>query len=127
MTVSADNSNVEIIGNVDTDSAGVLNYAESRDTHSASSSITSDIAKQNKASFEIRKNTATSSESVYFHKFLEINCSYLCPNDLDDSFLARDNSEFIIFHNNANSLCSADTNKFSKLKSVFTPRQRGVL
>ena len=49
-----------------------------------------------------RANIAKSHSSIYFHKFLEIKCSYLCPNNLDNSFLSRDNSEFVIFHNNIN-------------------------
>ena len=77
------------------------------------------IIKSKKADLKHRVNTAKSSGSAYFHKFLEIKCSYLCPNDLDDSFLAQDNSEFTIFHNNVNSLCSTDVDKYCKFKSVF--------
>ena len=64
-------------------------------------------------------SAAKSSESIYFHQFLEIQCSYLCPNDLDESFLAKENSEFVIFHNNVDSLCATDNNTIDKVKDVF--------
>ena len=33
--------------------------------------------------------------------------------------MARDNSEFVIFHNNVNSLCDIESDKFGKVKSIF--------
>ena len=46
----------------------------------------------------------TSNRSVYFDQFLEINCSYLNPNNLDDTFLSKENSEFVVYHNNIRSI-----------------------
>ena len=43
-------------------------------------------------SLTTRANIAKSHSSIYFHKFLEIKCSYLCPNDLGNSFLSRESS-----------------------------------
>ena len=42
-----------------------------------------------------------SNRYVYFDQFLEI--SYLCPNNLENTFLANENSEFVIYHNNIRS------------------------
>ena len=53
-----------------------------------------------------RLKKVTSAESVYFDKFLDINCSYLYPNELGDHHLARHKaSEFTVFHNNIRSIC----------------------
>ena len=37
----------------------------------------------------------TSNRSVYFDQFLEINCSYLNPNNLDDYFFCRKENSVI--------------------------------
>ena len=58
---------------------------------------------------------AKSSKSVYFDKFLEIQCSYLNPNNLDDQFMSRDNSEFVAFHNNVRSMNA----NFDKVHDIF--------
>ena len=62
---------------------------------------------------KVRK--AKSSKSVYFDQFLEINCSYLCPNDMDDNFMSRESSEFVAFHNNVRSM----NQNFDKVHDVF--------
>ena len=69
----------------------------SRTNSQSKSSIYRKAKSLNKSCFESRVSAAKSSESTYFHQFLEIQCSYLCPNDLDESFLAKENSEFVIF------------------------------
>ena len=52
-----------------------------------------------------RLEKVKSSESVYFDKFLDVNCSYLDPNELGDHHLASNkSSEFTIFHNNIRSI-----------------------
>ena len=40
-----------------------------------------------------------SSQFNHYRQFLDIHCSYLCPNDLEDSFLANESSEFVVYHN----------------------------
>lgn len=62
-----------------------------------------------------RIKKAKSSKSVYFDQFLEIECSYLYPNELDDKYLAKDNSEFVAFHNNVRSM----NKNFHKVDDVF--------
>ena len=57
----------------------------------------------------------SSNNSVYFDQFLEINCSYVCPNDLNNSFLANETSEFVIYHNNIRSI----NKNLNKVKDVF--------
>ena len=57
----------------------------------------------------------TSNRSVYFDQFLEINCSYLSPNNLDDTFLSKENSEFVIYHNNIRSI----NKNIKKVNDVF--------
>ena len=57
----------------------------------------------------------TSNRSVYFDQFLEINCSYLNPNNLDDTFLSKENSEFVIYHNNIRSI----NKNIKKVNDVF--------
>ena len=44
-----------------------------------------------------------SSQFNHYRQFLDIHCSYLCPNDLEDSFLANESSEFVVYHNNVRS------------------------
>ena len=44
---------------------------------------------------------------------------FIYPNDLDNSFLSRDNSEFVIFHNNVNSLCDIESDTMGKVKDIF--------
>ena len=53
-----------------------------------------------------------SNRYVYFDQFLEI--SYLCPNNLDNTFLANENSEFVIYHNNIRST-NANMDKVSDI------------
>ena len=53
-----------------------------------------------------------SNRSVYFDQFLEI--SYLCPNNLENTFLANENSEFVIYHNNIRST-NANMDKVSDI------------
>ena len=76
-------------------------------------------SKTKKTTLDLRSKIAKSYESVYYHKFLEIKCSYLYPNNLDNSFLSRDNSEFVIFHNNVNSLCDIESDTMGKVKDIF--------
>ena len=52
-----------------------------------------------------RLKSVKSSDSVYFDKFLDVNCSYLDPYALGDHHLTRHKtSEFTIFHNNIRSI-----------------------
>ena len=44
------------------------------------------------------------SRTVYYDQFLDINCNYLCPNDLTDSFLDTNIEDLLIYHNNIRSL-----------------------
>jgi len=81
--VAVDNHNVVITVDSVAESIGDLDSEASRDTHSDSST---NIIESKKADLRHRVNTVKSSGSAYFHKFLEIKCSYLCPNDLDDFF-----------------------------------------
>ena len=95
-----------------------VNNVISKVTHSnLSQTVVPTTSNPNKqtdnSSLTVRANIAKSSGFVYFHKFLEIRCSFLCPNDLDNAFLSRDNSEFVIFHNNINSMCDTETDKIS--------------
>ena len=101
-----------------------LNSVISKVTHiNLSQTVVPTTSNPNKqtdnSSLTVRANIAKSSGFVYFHKFLEIRCSFLCPNDLDNSFLSRDNSEFVIFHNNINSMCDTETDKIGKVKNIF--------
>ena len=52
-----------------------------------------------------RLKKVKSSDSVYFDKFIDVNCSYLDPSELGDHHLAHHKaSEFTIFHNNIRSI-----------------------
>ena len=62
-----------------------------------------------------RAKKAKSSKSVYFDQFLEIECSYLFPNELDDKYLSRNNSEFVAFHNNVRT-----ANKHENIGEILT-------
>ena len=60
-----------------------------------------------------------SSKFKYNRQFLDINCSYLCPNDLDDSFLANESSEFVIYHNNVRSFKKNMQGKMNNTLEIF--------
>ena len=62
----------------------------------------------------LKSKAANNSKSVYFDPFLDVNCSYICPTDVNDDFLDV-SSSFSIFHNN---ICSLNKN-FHKLEEVF--------
>ena len=79
------------------------------------STVKNDVRKKTTMSLEDKVKKAKSSKSVYLDKFLEINCSYLNPNNLNDQFLARDNSEFVAFHNNVRSMNA----NFDKVHDIF--------
>ena len=44
------------------------------------------------------------SRTVYYDQFLDINCNYLSPNDLDDTYLDTSTEDLVIYHNNIRSL-----------------------
>ena len=71
--------------------------------------------RKNTLSLDDKIKKAKSSKSVYFDKFLEIECSYLNPNNLNDQILFRDNSEFVAFHNNVRSMNA----NFDKVHDIF--------
>ena len=43
-------------------------------------------------------------DHVKFDRFLDINCSYLSPNQLDNNAMGKGASELLVFHNNVRSL-----------------------
>ena len=61
-----------------------------------------------------RKKVKTSNETVYFDQFLEVKCSYLSPKDLNDSYMSKSNSDFVVYHNNIRSM-----NANSLIKSMM--------
>ena len=72
-----------------------------------------------KISLKEKSKIAKSTNSVYCHKFFDIQCSYLCPSDLNHAFLAGENSEFVVFHNNVRSLCDGNNTTIGKIKDIF--------
>ena len=44
------------------------------------------------------------SKTVYYDQFLDINCNYLSPEDLDDSLLNIHSNDLVVYHNNIRSL-----------------------
>ena len=59
------------------------------------------------------------SRFQYYRQFLDLNCSYLCPNDLEDSFLSNDSSEFVVYHNNVRSFKKNMQSKINKTLEIF--------
>ena len=55
-----------------------LENSSSQDVDSTSKNASEQLGT---SSLPARANIAKSHDSIYFHKFLEIKCSYLCPND----------------------------------------------
>ena len=55
------------------------------------------------------------NQSVYFDQFLDINCSYLKPELLNDEYFKSSPSELIVMHNN---ICSLPAN-FHKIEELF--------
>ena len=51
------------------------------------------------------KPVLDSSNFIRPYDFLDINCSYLSCNDLNDTYFSQSSSEFRIFHSNVRSLC----------------------
>ena len=61
------------------------------------------------------KKVKTSNETVYFDQFLEVKCSYLCPKDLNDSYMSKSKSDFVVYHNNVRSMNA----NFDKVHDAF--------
>ena len=44
-----------------------------------------------------RRKVKTSNETVYFDQFLEVKCSYLCPKDLNDSYICLKVTQTLLY------------------------------
>ena len=54
------------------------------------------------------------SNFIKFDRFLDINCSFLNPSNLDDSIFSNDDHNLSIFHNNINTM-----NNFENIADIF--------
>ena len=61
-----------------------------------------------------KKDNRTVFDDVFDH-FLDVKCSYVEPNDLVETYLAKDRSELVIFHNNVRSL----NGNFETISDIF--------
>ena len=55
-----------------------------------------DITTTNSSIAKKVKKAKFTNQTVYFDQFLEVKCAYLCPNNLDDTYMSKDNSEFVV-------------------------------
>ena len=87
-SVTVDDCSAEVTLKTADDSVGALSNVVSRVTSRPSETVkltcNATVKKTTKKiGLDVRAKIAKSSESVYYHKFLEIKCSYSYPNDLD--------------------------------------------
>ena len=114
-SVVVDDCTEEISNNLNSDDlvSPVTNNDTTLSSTSPSNLATPPIIKNNNITH------STSSRFKYFRQFLDLNCSYLCPNDLEDTYLANDSSEFVVYHNNVRSFKKNMQSKMNKTLEIF--------
>ena len=116
-SVGVDSSAEKISNDLNCDD---LSSSVSNSDTTAPSSIASTSIQPTSPTISFNNNMhSKSSKFKYNRQFLDINCSYLCPNDLEDSFLANENSEFVIYHNNVRSFKKNMQGKMNKTLEIF--------
>ena len=84
-------------------------------TSCITSKFTSNCSLLNKSIASKSKQYTLSNKTVYFDQFLDIKCSYIKPEFLNNDYLETSDNDISILHNN---ICSLPSN-FHKMEELF--------